>query len=57
MRFASTAFVLTLCILGAGCQSGGEVIPPRASVGPGVPADLPALGQDEFAVVRLVING
>lgn len=57
MRLASTAFVLTFCILGTGCQSGGEVIPPLVSVGPGVPADLPSLGPGDFAVVRLVING
>lgn len=36
---------------------GQEVIPPLRPVGEGVPKDLPALGPDQFAVVRLIING
>ena len=56
MRQTWLMFVLVLGALGA-CKATGETIPPIRPLGPGVPLDLPALGEDDFAIVRLVING
>lgn len=56
MRQTWVLFVLVLGVLGA-CKATGETIAPIRALGPGVPSDLPALGENDFAVVRLVING
>lgn len=57
MRHAAMVLVLGVGTLAAGCQGSGEYIPPLKPLGEGVPADLPALGSDDFTIVRLVING
>jgi predicted small lipoprotein YifL len=41
----------------AGCKGGGEYIPPLKPVGDGVPGDLPALEKEEFAALRIIVNG
>ena len=50
--------ISSLCalLLGA-CAGSGEYIAPYRDVGPGVPADMPALADGDFAVLRLAIFG
>lgn len=48
--------VLLLGLVLAGCAE-GEYIPPELPLPQGVPADMPALGRDQFAVLRLKIHG
>lgn len=50
--------VLALAVTAAaGCKGGGEYIPPLKPVGNGVPADLPALGKEDYATLRIIVNG
>lgn len=57
MRALFLALSLMLGSATIACRSGGEYVPPLRSIGEGVPADLPALGASDFAVLRLVVNG
>ena len=56
MRHTSILFALAVGALG-GCRATPEAIAPLRHVGAGVPSDLPVLGGDDFAIIRLVING
>lgn len=57
MRHTTMGFALVTLLGLAACSGGGEYIPSLKPVGDGVPSDLPALGADEAAVLRLRING
>lgn len=57
MRHAWMGLAL-LGLIGLGaCKGGGEYVPPMKPLGEGMPADLPALSEQDFAAVRLTING
>ena len=57
MRTLFLALTLMLGTVTIACRTGAEYVPPLRSLGEGVPADLPALGASDFAVLRLVVNG
>ena len=56
MRHAWMGLAL-LGLIGLGSCKGGEYVPPMKPLGEGMPADLPALSEQDFAAVRLTING
>lgn len=56
MRFARTGLMLVALVALGACAS-KEYVPPLKPVGEGVPKDLPALAEQDFAALRLTING
>ena len=57
MRALFLALALTLGFGTIACHTSAEYVPPLRLLGDGVPADLPPLAADDFAVLRLIVNG